>query len=248
MKENKLIYGTHSLLEALEAGREIDKIFIRRGLKSEEIARITTIARERIIPIQTVPIEKLDRLTRNNHQGVLAFLAEIEYTSLEQLIPFLYEQGKSPFFIMLDGITDVRNFGAIARTAECAGADAIIIPDRGSVSVTGDAIKTSSGALLRLPVCRVPSMSQAIRLLQGSGIKVVTASEKAKSLYTEENLTLPITIVMGNEEFGPSEETLKLSDSLTRIPQVGAIGSLNVSVAAGIMLYEVVRQMSSETL
>lgn len=244
MKQNKLIYGTHSLIEALEAGKEIDKIFLRRGLKTEETQRILSMARERIIPVQVVPSEKLDRLTSRNHQGVLAFLAEIEYTSLEQLIPFLYESGKMPFFVLLDGITDVRNFGAIARTAECAGVDAIIIPDRGSVSVTGDAIKTSSGALHRLPVCRVASISQTIRLLQANGIRVVTASEKAQTLYTEENLTPPIAIVMGNEEQGPAEDTIRLSDTLTRIPQVGAIGSLNVSVAAGVMLYEVVRQTS----
>lgn len=242
MKQNKLIYGTHSLLEALEAGKEIDKIFIRRGLKTEETQRILALARERIIPVQSVPVEKLDRITSRNHQGILAFLAEIEYTALEQLIPLLYEEGRMPFFVILDGITDVRNFGAIARTAECAGADAIIIPDRGSVSVTGDAIKTSSGALHRLPVCRVTSIPQTIRTLQQNGIKVVTASEKASTLYTEESLTPPIAIVMGNEEIGPSEETLRLSDSLARIPQVGNIGSLNVSVAAGIMLYEVVRQ------
>lgn len=242
MKQNKMIYGIHSLLEALEAGREVDKIFIKRGLKSEETQRIVAIAQERIIPVQYVPIEKIDRLTTRNHQGVLAFLAEIEYTEIEQLIPLIYEEGRMPFFIVLDGITDVRNFGAIARTAECAGVDAIIIPTKGSVSVTGDAIKTSAGALHRLPVCRVNSIPQTIRLLQQNGIKVVTASEKAERLYTEETLSPPLAIVMGSEEFGPQEESLRLSDALVRIPQVGAIGSLNVSVASGIMVYEVVRQ------
>lgn len=246
MKQNKLIYGTHSLLEALEAGKEIDKIFIRRGLKNEETQRIFSIAKERIIPVQSVPSEKLDRLSQRNHQGVIAFLAEIEYTQLEQLIPMIYEEGRVPFFVILDGITDVRNFGAIARTAECAGIDAIIIPDRGSVSVTGDAIKTSAGALHRLPVCRVASISQTIRLLQDNGIRVVTASEKASTLYTEERLTPPLAIVVGSEEFGPSEDTIRLSDSLCYIPQAGAISSLNVSVAAGIMIYESVRQTALE--
>lgn len=246
MKQNKLIYGTHSLLEALDAGKDIDKIFIRRGLKTEETQRIMSLARERIIPVQQVPVEKLDRLTQKNHQGVVAFLAEIEYTQLEQLIPMIYEEGRMPFFVVLDGITDVRNFGAIARTAECAGVDAIIIPDRGSVSVTGDAIKTSAGALHRLPVCRVDSLSRAIRLLQENGIKVVTASEKAAKVYTDEALVPPLAIVMGSEEFGPSDDTIRLSDTLTRIPQVGAIGSLNVSVAAGIMIYEVLRQSAVE--
>lgn len=246
MKQNKLIYGTHSLLEALDAGKDIDKIFIRRGLKTDETQRIIALARERIIPVQQVPVEKLDRLTQKNHQGIVAFLAEIEYTQLEQLIPMIYEEGRMPFFVVLDGITDVRNFGAIARTAECAGVDAIIIPDKGSVSVTGDAIKTSAGALHRLPVCRVDSISRSIRLLQENGIKVVTASEKASKVYTDEALVPPLAIVMGSEEFGPSDDTIRLSDTLTRIPQVGAIGSLNVSVAAGIMIYEVLRQSSSE--
>lgn len=242
MSRNKLIYGTHSILEALEAGKEIDKIFIRRGLKTEETQSISRIARERIIPLQYVPSEKLDRLTTKNHQGVVAFIAEIEYTSLEQLIPMIYEAGRSPFFVLLDGVTDVRNFGAIARTAECTGVDAIIIPDKGSVSVTGDAIKTSAGALHRVPVCRVSSIPQAIKLLQDNGIKVATASEKASNLFTEENLELPCAIVMGSEEVGPSDETIRLSDSLIRIPQVGNIGSLNVSVAAGVILYECLRQ------
>lgn len=244
MKQNKLIFGLHPLLEALEAGREIDKIFIKRGLKTEETQRITSIARERTIPVQIVPVEKLDRITQRNHQGVLAFLAKIEYTSLEALIPMIYEEGRVPFFVLLDGVTDVRNFGAIARSAECAGVDAIIIPERGSVSVTGDAVKTSAGALHRLPVCRVSTIPSAIRLLKDSGIKVVTASEKASTLYTQEALTPPVAIVMGSEEHGASDETIRLSDSLVRIPQVGAIGSLNVSVAAGIIIYEALRQES----
>lgn len=246
MKQNKLIFGTHSLLEALDAGREIDKIFIRRGLRTDETQRITALARERIIPVQMVPEEKLNRLTMRNHQGVVAFLAEIEYTHLEQLIPQIYEEGRAPFFVLLDGVTDVRNFGAIARTAECAGADAIIIPERGSVSVTGDAVKTSAGALLRIPVCRVSSIPNAIRTLQSNGIKVVAASEKASTLYTAEPLTKPLGLVMGSEEDGISDEALRLSDTIVRIPQAGAIGSLNVSVAAGILLYEVARQEALE--
>lgn len=246
MKANKLIFGLHPLIEALEAGKNIDKILLKRGLKSEETQRITLLARELMIPIQIVPVEKIDRITQRNHQGVVAFLAEIEYTALEGLIPMIYEEGRSPFFILLDGITDVRNFGAMARTAECAGADAIIIPERGSVSVTGDAIKTSAGALHRLPVCRVSTIPSTIRLLQEYGIKVVTASEKADKLYTQTSLTPPIAIVMGSEEVGPSNDSLRLSDEIVRIPQVGTIGSLNVSVAAGILIYETLRQESLE--
>lgn len=244
MKQDKLIYGTHALLEALEAGREIDKIFVRRGLKSDEIQYITSLACERVIPLQVVPEEKLNRITRKAHQGVLAFLSEIEYTQLEQLLPMLYEEGKMPFVVVLDGLTDVRNFGAIARTAECAGADAIIIPERGSVSVTADAVKTSAGALLRLPVCRVSSVGAALRLLQDSGVHVVTASEKAASVYTETPMTPPIAIVLGSESDGPSTDTLRRSDNIVRIPQHGSIGSLNVSVAGGILIYEVLRQQA----
>lgn len=243
MKQNKLIYGLHSLIEALEAGREVDKIFIRRGLRTPETQRITEIARERIIPVQTVPAEKLDRLTPRAHQGVVAFLAEIEYTQLEQLIPQIYDQGRAPLFVLLDGLTDVRNFGAIARTAECAGVDAIIIPERGSVSVSGDAIRTSAGALHRIPVCRVSSIPATVQLLREYGIRVAVASERGSTEYTVAALLPPLALVLGSEEVGPSPETLRAADDIVRIPQVGEIGSLNVSVAAGILIYEVVRQM-----
>ena len=242
MGKPNLIFGMHPLLEALEAGREIDKILLKRGLRSEEVSRISTLARERTIPLQIVPEERLTRLTRKQHQGVIAFISEIEYTPLETLIPMLYEAGRSPFVLLLDGLTDVRNFGAIARTAECAGADALIIPERGSVTVTADAIKTSAGALHRLPVCRVSSIMSAVSLLQASGLKIVAASEKARDVYTETELRLPLGLVLGAEDEGVSEEVLRRADHIVRIPQVGAIGSLNVSVAAGILIYEIVRQ------
>jgi hypothetical protein len=242
MGKPNLIFGMHPLLEALEAGREIDKILLKRGLRSEEVSRITALARERTIPLQIVPEERLTRLTRKQHQGVIAFISEIEYTPLETLIPMLYEAGRSPFVLLLDGLTDVRNFGAIARTAECAGVDALIIPERGSVTVTADAIKTSAGALHRLPVCRVSSIMSAVSLLQASGLKIVAASEKARDVYTETELRLPLGLVLGAEDEGVSEEVLRRADHTVRIPQVGAIGSLNVSVAAGILIYEIVRQ------
>lgn len=242
MGKPNLIFGMHPLLEALEAGREIDKILLKRGLRSEEVSRITALARERTIPLQIVPEERLTRLTRKQHQGVIAFISEIEYTPLETLIPMLYEAGRSPFVLLLDGLTDVRNFGAIARTAECAGVDALIIPERGSVTVTADAIKTSAGALHRLPVCRVSSIMSAVSLLQASGLKIIAASEKARDVYTETELRLPLGLVLGAEDEGVSEEVLRRADHIVRIPQVGAIGSLNVSVAAGILIYEIVRQ------
>lgn len=242
MGKNNLIFGIHPLIEALEAGREIDKILLKRGLRSSEVSHIMDVAKERTIPVQIVPEERLTRLTRKQHQGVIAFISEIEYTQLDQLIPMLYEEGRSPFVVLLDGLTDVRNFGAIARTAECAGVDAIIIPERGSVSVTADAVKTSAGALHRIPVCRVSSIQAAVTLLQENGIQIVAASEKAADIYTESELSLPLGLVLGAEDLGVSQDVLRRADKIVRIPQVGAIGSLNVSVAGGILIYEVVRQ------
>ena len=242
MGKNNLIFGIHPLIEALEAGREIDKILLKRGLRSSEVSHIMDVAEERTIPVQIVPEERLTRLTRKQHQGVIAFISEIEYTQLDQLIPMLYEEGRSPFVVLLDGLTDVRNFGAIARTAECAGVDAIIIPERGSVSVTADAVKTSAGALHRIPVCRVSSIQAAVTLLQENGIQIVAASEKAADIYTESELSLPLGLVLGAEDHGVSQDVLRRVDKIVRIPQVGAIGSLNVSVAGGILIYEVVRQ------
>lgn len=242
MGKNNLIFGIHPLIEALEAGREIDKILLKRGLRSSEVSHIMDVAKERTIPVQIVPEERLTRLTRKQHQGVIAFISEIEYTQLDQLIPMLYEEGRSPFVVLLDGLTDVRNFGAIARTAECAGVDAIIIPERGSVSVTADAVKTSAGALHRIPVCRVSSIQAAVTLLQENGIQIVAASEKAADIYTESELSLPLGLVLGAEDHGVSQDVLCRADKIVRIPQVGAIGSLNVSVAGGILIYEVVRQ------
>ena len=242
MAKSNMIFGIHPLLEALEAGREIDKVMMRRGLRTEESARILALSRERSVPVQFVPEERLGRLTQRQHQGVIAFISEIEYTPLEELVARVYEEGRAPFIVLLDGLTDVRNFGAIARTAECAGVDALVIPERGSVSVTADAVKTAAGALHRIPVCRVSSIAAAVGLLQSSGVRVVAASEKAEERYTETALQLPLGLVMGAEDHGVSTDVLRMADSITRIPQVGAIGSLNVSVAAGILIYEAVRQ------
>ena len=242
MAKSNMIFGIHPLLEALEAGREIDKVMMRRGLRTEESARILALSRERSVPVQFVPEDRLGRLTQRQHQGVIAFISEIEYTPLEELVARVYEEGRAPFIVLLDGLTDVRNFGAIARTAECAGVDALVIPERGSVSVTADAVKTSAGALHRIPVCRVSSIVAAVGLLQSSGVRVVAASEKAEERYTETALQLPLGLVMGAEDHGVSTDVLRMADSITRIPQVGVIGSLNVSVAAGILIYEAVRQ------
>lgn len=242
MEDNKYIFGIRAVIEAIEAGKEIDKILVKKELSSDLAEELLKIAREAHVPVQKVPVEKINRITRKNHQGVLAFLSAVSYYKLEYLVPQIYENGKLPFIVLLDGITDVRNFGAIARTCDCAGVDAIVIPDRGSVSVGADAVKTSAGALLYVPVCREHSLSWAVRFLRDSGYKVYGASEKAIHDYTSPDYTSPVAIVLGSEEKGISDEVLRLCDGLVAIPEYGNINSLNVSVAAGIMVYEVVRQ------
>ena len=245
MKESEMIFGTRAVIEAIQAGKEIDKILMRRDLQNDLARQLFGIVKDTQIPIQRVPQEKLDRLTRKNHQGVIAFISAVTYQKLEDIVPFLYEEGKTPFLILLDGITDVRNFGAIARTCECAGADAIVIPARNSVSVNADAIKTSAGALLSLPVCKENSINEAIRFLKDSGYKVVAATEKASVVYTETSYTDPVAIVMGGEDMGISMENLRICDELVRIPILGNIASLNVSAAAAVVMYEVVKQRKS---
>src|SRR5690554_245977 len=242
MKEKEMIFGIRAVIEAVEAGKDIDKILVKRGLSGELFSELLELTRMHEIPMQSVPVERIDRVTRKNHQGVVAFTSAVTYQKLEHIVPLLYEEGKNPFILLLDGLTDVRNFGAIARTCEVAGVDAIVIPARGSVSVNADAVKTSSGALHSIPVCRERSLKEAIVFLRNSGIKVVTATEKAAELYTQSDMTVPVALLMGSEDVGVAPEHLRLSDELVRIPQFGTIQSLNVSVAAGVLIYEVVRQ------
>ncbi|WP_287212088.1 23S rRNA (guanosine(2251)-2'-O)-methyltransferase RlmB [Muribaculum sp.] len=242
MEPTDYIFGIRAVAEAIEAEKEIDKIFIKKDLNGSLATELLALAKENKVPVQRVPLERINRITRKNHQGVLAMLSAVTYHRLEHLVPMLYEEGMLPFIVVLDGITDVRNFGAIARTCECAGADAIVIPERGSVSVGGDAVKTSAGALLHLPVCRERSTAQAVKFLKDNGYMVVAASEKADINYTQPDYTKPVAIVMGAEDTGISPQVLRLCDTFVSIPQMGHIGSLNVSVAAGVMMYEVVRQ------
>ena len=242
MKENEMVFGIRAVIEAIQADKEVDKILVRRDLQGELAKELFGVLRGRDIPVQRVPAERLDRLTRKNHQGVIAFISAVTYQHLEDIVPFIYEQGKDPFIVLLDGVTDVCNFGAIARTCECAGVDAIVIPARGSVSVNADAIKTSAGALHVLPVCKERSINEAIRFLQQSGVKVYAATEKARANYTTVAYEGPVALVMGAEDTGVSPENLRICDEMIRIPQFGTIGSLNVSVAASILMYEVVRQ------
>lgn len=240
-----MIFGLRAVIEAAEAGKDIDKVLVKRDLQGELFRELQDTLRHYNIPMQRVPVEKLESLTRKNHQGVVAYISAVTYYRLEEVIPRLFEEGRNPFIVVLDGLTDVRNFGAIARTCEVAGVDAIVIPQRGSVSVNADAVKTSAGALLRIPVCRERNIREAIVFLKNSGIKVVAATEKAASLYTSVDYSVPTAIVMGSEDEGIAAENLRICDELVKIPQFGAIGSLNVSVAAGILIYEVVRQRST---
>lgn len=242
MQPTDYIFGLRAIIEAIQAGKEIDKIFLKKDLSGPLATELIELARENRIVMQRVPIEKLNRITRKNHQGAIAMMSAISYHSLGNLVPQLFEEGIMPFVVVLDGITDVRNFGAIARTCECAGVNAIIIPSHGSVSVGGDAVKTSAGALLHLPVCRELSTLSAVRFLKDSGFNVVAVSEKAEISYTSGDYTTPTALVLGAEDTGISPEVIRQCNTFVSIPMFGNIESLNVSVAAGVLIYEVVRQ------
>lgn len=248
MEKSDYIYGLRAVMEAIEAGKEVDKIFLAKDVQGELASQLIGLARKMHIVIQRVPVERINRITRKNHQGVLAMMSAITYHRLDHLVPELYEAGILPFIVMLDGITDVRNFGAIARTCECAGVDAIIIPEHGSVSVGADAIKTSAGALHHIPVCRVGSNVWAAKFLKENGYNVVAVTEKSQMTYTEGDYTTPTVLVMGAEDTGISEAVMEQCETRVGIPMFGNIGSLNVSVAAGIMIYEVVRQRLNANL
>lgn len=241
-----MIFGVRAVIEAIQAGKEIDKILIKRDIQSDLSKELFAALKGTVIPVQRVPIERINRITRKNHQGVVAFISSITYQKVEDLVPFYFEQGKNPILILLDGITDVRNFGAIARTCECAGVDAIIIPSKNSVSVNADAVKTSAGALHTLPVCREQNLIQTIKFLKESGFKIVAATEKGDYDYTKANYTDPVCIIMGAEDTGVPYEHLALCDEWIKIPMKGTIESLNVSVAAGILIYEAIKQRGFE--
>lgn len=242
IEKNEMIFGVRAVIEAIQAGKEIDKILIKRDIQSDLSKELFAALKGTLVPVQRVPVERINRITRKNHQGVIAYLSSITYQKTEDLVPFLFEQGKNPLLIMLDGITDVRNFGAIARTCECAGVDAVIIPSKNSVTVNADAIKTSAGALHTLPVCREQSLTTTIKFLKESGFKIVAATEKGDYDYTKANYTDPVCIIMGAEDTGVPYEHLALCDEWIKIPMLGSIESLNVSVAAGILIYEAVKQ------
>lgn len=242
MKKESFIYGVHPVLEALHAGKEVEKLILSSSAKGAAISEIRSLAAKNNAPIQHVPNEWFNKLGRINHQGVVCYLSVVEYQPIEEILPLVYERGETPFFLILDRITDVRNFGAIARTAECAGVHAIIVPSRGHALITADAVKTSAGALNAIPICRADNLKETIDYLRNSGLKIVAATEKGDKFYDEIDLSAPVAIIMGSEEDGVSPAYLKLSDEIVKIPMKGTINSLNVSVATGIMTFEVVRQ------
>lgn len=244
--EDEMIFGIRAVIEAIEAGKEIDKLLIKKDLQGELSRELFNVLKGRHIPVQRVPIEKLNRITRKNHQGVIAYTTQITYQHIEDIVPTLFEEGKNPFFVLLDGLTDVRNFGAIARTAECAGVDAIIIPSKNSVSVNADAIKTSAGALHTIPVCREDNLTKSIKYLKNCGIHIAGATEKGNRSYTKGTYDGPVCLIMGAEDRGIPQEHLALCDEWVKIPILGHIGSLNVSVAAGVLIYEIVKQRNEE--
>lgn len=242
MEKSDFVFGIRSTIEAINSGKEIDKILVKKGLQGELYQELFGLIRRFQIPMQYVPIEKIDRITRKNHQGIVAFVSQVTYHNIEGLVPQLFEQGRNPLILVLDQVSDVRNFGAIARTAEVAGVDAIIIPEKGAAQINADAIKTSAGALHTIPVCRSKNLAATVKFLKNSGLKIVAATEKGEKLHFETEMKDPLAIIMGSEDLGIEAGLLKIADEWTKIPQFGQIGSLNVSVAAGVLVYEAIRQ------
>ena len=241
MKKSQLIIGRQPLMETIRSGRAVDKILLQRNTAGESIAEIRQLAREYNIPVQVVPVEKLDSLTRANHQGVIAFAGLVQYMDLQQVIDHVVGAGGTPLFMMLDGVTDVRNIGAIARSALCCGAQALVIPDKGTGALNEEAMKSSAGALERIHICRVDSLLKAVDTLHLNGIRVFTSEMNAPKKVFELPLAEPCCIVMGSEDKGVQAYIRKAADEHFTIPMTGDFDSLNVSVAAGIILYEAMK-------
>ncbi|WP_312139619.1 23S rRNA (guanosine(2251)-2'-O)-methyltransferase RlmB [Sphingobacterium sp.] len=239
---NQMVFGIRAVMEAIDSGREIESLFVQRGLSGTLFAEFKALIKEHQIAYQQVPIEKLNRITKKNHQGIIAVISPIIYQNIEDLLPVIYEKGEAPLLLMLDGVTDVRNMGAIARTAECAGVHAIIVPKKGSAEINPDAIKTSAGALFKIPVCRQDSLSKTAKFLIDSGVQLVVSTEKTKESIYDVDYTGPSCVIMGAEDVGVSDDLIRISDKLAKIPMFGEIGSLNVSVSAAVVIYEAIRQ------
>lgn len=242
MKTNTQIYGLRAVIEAIRAEEPIDKVYLQKGLQGSLFQELETLARKSGITLSYVPVEKLNRLTRSNHQGAVALVSPITFHNFETLVTEVITAKEAPLFLLLDGLSDVRNFGAVIRTAECTGVDAIIIPKKGAAPVSADTIKTSAGAAFRVPISKVDHLKDAVYYLQASGVTVVAASERADKLLYDVSFKAACAIVMGSEDTGIHPSLLRIVDAQAKLPLLGEIGSLNVSVACGIFLYEVVHQ------
>jgi 23S rRNA (guanosine2251-2'-O)-methyltransferase len=238
----QMIFGLRPVMEAIDAGREISKVLLRKGLEGDTYHELLVALRKYEIPSQVVPVEKLNRVTRKNHQGVIAFVSPVEYARIENLIPALFEKGENPFVVICEGVTDIRNVGAIARSAECAGAHAILLPAKGSAMISADAVKTAAGALNHNAVCRTDNLKYALIFLKNSGLKIIAATEKARDLYYRTDLTGPAALLLGGEDTGIPDEYLRIADAVVKIPVKGQVSSLNVSAAAAVLMYEMVKQ------
>lgn len=242
--EAEHLCGIRPLLEAIEAGKEIDKIYIQKNLKGELFKELWGILKEQKLPFTVVPKSRLDKFTRKNHQGVVATLSVVQSVDLKEIIQRTFEKGEDPLVVILDRVSDVRNLGAIARTADAVGAHALVTTLRNSAALNMDAMKASAGALNHLPICKESNLNETLTWLQMSGIRVVSCSEKTEKLAYDAKLTGPLALIMGSEDKGVAPERLKASDEVVKLPMLGKVGSLNVSVAAGAMLYEIIRQKS----
>ncbi|MBT8281275.1 MAG: 23S rRNA (guanosine(2251)-2'-O)-methyltransferase RlmB [Muriicola sp.] len=245
MSKNTQIYGIRAVIEAIQANEPIDKVYIQKGLKGSLSKELENLVRKAGIPASFVPLEKINKLSQNNHQGVVATISPISFETMQSLVDQVLSSKENPLFLLLDGISDVRNLGAIIRTAECSGVDGIIIPKKGSAPITGDTVKTSAGAVFNIPIAKTDHIKDAVFYLKASGVSVVAATEKTNRVLYDLDLKGPIAVIMGAEDTGISPSILKESDHVAKLPLLGDIGSLNVSVACGIFLFEVVRQRLS---
>ncbi len=241
-ENNEFVFGIRAVIEAIKAGRDIETIYVQRGLSGELFLELKNLLVEITIPLSLVPVEKLNRMSQKNHQGVIAVISPITYQNIEDIVPAIFERGVVPFILVLDSVTDVRNMGAIARTAVCAGVHAIVVPLKNAAQINADAIKTSAGALFNIPICRHSNLQKTCLFLQQSGLQLVACTEKTNDMIYSPDYTLPTAVIMGSEDVGISNELIRIADKLAKIPMVGSIESLNVSVSAAIILYEAVRQ------
>ncbi len=238
----QFLYGIHPVMEAVKAGRKFDKVLLKQGMEGQQFRELYGLLAENDIPYQFVPLDRLNRAVRGAHQGVVAYISQIDYVELEDMVNTALSVSEAPILVILDGVSDVRNLGAISRTLECVGGQGIIVPAKGGAAINAEAVKASAGALMRIDTCKVPNLRYAAYYLKQSGFKIVAATEKVDNYIYDIDLTGPIAIVMGSEGKGISQTMLSLADAKAAIPMAGEIGSLNVSIASAVVLYEAVRQ------